>query len=104
MNVKYFFSVMPTKSDSDVIFSLFCLQYLSKTFTCTLHLTNRESNYYSTFIRLDGLICRLIILFAYLSKLMKISENKGKLNKIKYILNSVQTVLVACYNITSDTI
>ena len=43
-------------------------------------------------------------LICILTKLMKISENKGKLNKIKYILNSVQTVLVACYNITSDTI
>ena len=28
-------SVMPTKSDSDIIF---CLQLLSKTLTCTLHL------------------------------------------------------------------
>ena len=29
-------TVVPTKSDSDVIF---CLQFLSKTLTCTLHLT-----------------------------------------------------------------
>ena len=33
-------TVMPTKSDSDVIF---CLQFLSKTLTCTLHLTYPES-------------------------------------------------------------
>ena len=30
---------MPTKSDSDVIF---CLQLLSKTLNCTLHLSYRE--------------------------------------------------------------
>ena len=40
--MNYFFSeskpatVVPTKSDSDVIF---CLQLLSKTLTCTLHLS-----------------------------------------------------------------
>ena len=33
-------TVMPTKSDSDVIL---CLQLLSKTLTCTLHLSLRES-------------------------------------------------------------
>ena len=33
-------AVVPTKSDSDVIF---CLQSLSKTLTCTLHLSIRES-------------------------------------------------------------
>ena len=33
-------TVMPTKSDSDVIF---CLQLLRKTFNCTLHLSYRES-------------------------------------------------------------
>ena len=32
--------VVPNKSDSDVIF---CLQLLSKTLTCTLHLSLRES-------------------------------------------------------------
>ena len=32
--------VVPTKSDSDVIL---CLQLLSKTLTCTLHLSKRES-------------------------------------------------------------
>ena len=31
--------VLPTKSDSDVIF---CLQVLSKTLTCALHLSNRK--------------------------------------------------------------
>ena len=31
-------TVMPTKSDSDVVF---CLQLLSKTSTCTLHLSLR---------------------------------------------------------------
>ena len=33
---KLTFNVMPTKSDSDVIL---CLQLLSKTITCTLHLS-----------------------------------------------------------------
>ena len=33
-------TVMPTKSDSDVIL---CSQLLSKTLTCTLHLSIRES-------------------------------------------------------------
>ena len=33
-------NVVPTKSDSDVIF---CLQLLSKTLTSTLHLSKRES-------------------------------------------------------------
>ena len=33
-------TVVPTKSDSDVIL---CLQLLSKTQTCTLHLSIRES-------------------------------------------------------------
>ena len=33
-------TVMPTKSDSDIIF---CLQFLSKTLTCTLRLSWRES-------------------------------------------------------------
>ena len=33
-------TVVPTKSDSDVIF---CLQLLSKTLTCTLHLSENES-------------------------------------------------------------
>ena len=32
--------VVPTKSDSDVVF---CLQLLSKTLTCSLHLSLRES-------------------------------------------------------------
>ena len=35
-----FITVVSTKSDSDVIF---CLQLLSKTLTCTLHLSQRES-------------------------------------------------------------
>ena len=34
------FTVVPTKSDSDV---MFCLQLLSKTLTCSLHLSIRES-------------------------------------------------------------
>ena len=33
-------TVLPTKSDSDVIL---CLQLLSKTLTCTLHLSKHES-------------------------------------------------------------
>ena len=33
-------TVLPTKSDSDVIL---CLELLSKTQTCTLHLSYRES-------------------------------------------------------------
>ena len=33
-------TVVPTKSDSDVIL---CLQLLSKTLTCTLHLSLHES-------------------------------------------------------------
>ena len=33
-------TVLPTKNDSDVIF---CLQLLSKTFTCTPHLIQLES-------------------------------------------------------------
>ena len=33
-------TVVPTKSDSDVIF---CLQLLNKTLTCTFHLSYRES-------------------------------------------------------------
>ena len=33
-------TIVPTKSDSDVIF---CLQMLSKILTCTLHLSKRES-------------------------------------------------------------
>ena len=33
-------TVVPTKSDSDEIF---CLQLLSKTLTCTLNLSQRES-------------------------------------------------------------
>ena len=33
-------TVVPTKSDSD---ALFCLQLLSKTFTCTLQFSLRES-------------------------------------------------------------
>ena len=34
------FTVVPTKSDSDV---KLCLQLLSKTLTCILHLSKRES-------------------------------------------------------------
>ena len=36
-------TVMPAKSDSDVVF---CLQLLSKTLTCTLHLNQCESIYH----------------------------------------------------------
>ena len=36
----YIFTVVPTKSDSDLIF---CLQLLSKSLTFTIHLSYRES-------------------------------------------------------------
>ena len=36
-------TVLPAKSDSDVVF---CLQLLSKTLTCTLHLSLYESIYH----------------------------------------------------------
>ena len=38
--LQYQFTVMPNKSDSDVIL---CLQLLSKTLTCILNLSLRES-------------------------------------------------------------
>ena len=38
--LEHVFTVVPTKNDCDVIL---CLQLLSKTLTCTLHLSIRES-------------------------------------------------------------
>ena len=53
-------TVVPTKSDSDVIF---CLRLLSKTLTCTLHLSLRKSIDHLCFtpIRRIGLIHKLSI-------------------------------------------
>ena len=57
--------------------------YLINNSPYTIKLARKFKLRYSTFIRWSGLVCRLIILFAYLSILMKISENKGKLFKKK---------------------
>ena len=45
-------TVLPVKSDSDV---MFCLQLLSKTFTCTLHLSKRNSRDHSVLQIIYGL-------------------------------------------------
>ena len=49
--------------------------YLINNSPNTIKLASKLKLRYGTHIRWDGLICRLIILFAYQSILMKISEN-----------------------------
>ena len=78
--------------------------YLISNSPNTIRFASKLNLRFSTLIWWNGLICRLIIKFAYSSILMKISENKE--NYIKANINWILpvSVLFACSYIISDTI